>query len=287
MATSPKRKAPRRAVALPRVGYLGPAGTFTHSAVQIHFAGGAEALPRVTIDEVFQAVQDGECDYGVVPVENSTEGAVNVTLDRLMRASPPICGEVELRVHHNLLTLARARRAVRRVYAHPQALAQCRRWLDQKLPRAERIPVSSNAEGARRAQQEPDAAAIAGEMAAEVYGLGILEARIEDADDNTTRFLVLGRRRPGPSGHDKTSILVSGNRERAGSLFQLLEPLARHRVNMTRIESRPSRQGKWEYVFFIDLDGHAKDANVAKALAALRQRSSLYRVLGSYPRTAL
>jgi chorismate mutase/prephenate dehydratase len=187
-------------------------------------------------------------------------------------------------VHHNLLTQATRLSAVKRVYAHPQALAQCRHWLDARLPRAERVPVSSNAEGARRVQREADGAAIAGEVAAQVYGLGILASMIEDHPDNTTRFLVLGRRRAKPTGADKTSILVSGSRARAGSLFRLLEPLAKHRVNMTRIESRPSRQGKWDYVFFIDLDGHAKDAPMAKALTALRQRSSLYRLLGSYPR---
>jgi len=267
-----------------RVAYLGPEGTYTHSAVQMYFMAGAVTLPLPTIEDVFLAVQEGRADFGVVPVENSTEGAVNITLDRLMRASPPICGEIELRVHHNLLARAGDFASVKRVCAHPQALAQCRRWLDVNLPAAERLPVSSNAEGARRAKSEAGVAAIAGLVAAEVYALSILARDIEDEADNTTRFLVLGRRRPGPSGADKTSILVSGSRTKAGSLFRLLEPLAKHKVNMTRIESRPSRRAKWEYVFFIDLEGHARDPVVSKALTALRQRSSLYRVLGSYPR---
>jgi chorismate mutase / prephenate dehydratase len=270
-----------------RVAFLGPEGTYSHSAVQARFGATVQALPQASIEDVFQAVQDGKATFGVVPVENSSEGAVSITLDRLMSASPPICGELDLRVHHNLMSRVAALDAVERVYAHPQALAQCRRWLDRHLPRATRVPLSSNAEGARRTAQEAGAAAIAGRVAADVYDLAILAADIEDHDHNTTRFLVLGRKRPGPSGTDKTSILVAGHRERAGSLFKLLEPLARNKVNMTRIESRPSRRRKWDYVFFIDLEGHAKDAAVAKALASLRRRCSLYRVLGSYPREVL
>lgn len=267
-----------------KVAYLGPEGTYSHSAVLQHFGESIRALPQASIEDVFQAVQSGKADQGVVPVENSSEGAVNLTLDRLMRASPPICGEVELRVQHNLMGRMRALSRVQRVCAHPQALAQCRRWLEANLPRAARVPVSSNAEGARQASGQTGTAAIAGLVAAGVYGLGVLAEGIEDHDHNTTRFLVLGKKRPGPSGADKTSILVAGAPGKAGSLFRLLEPLARHKVNMTRIESRPSRLAKWDYVFFIDLDGHAKDAPVSKALAALRRRSSLFRVLGSYPR---
>jgi chorismate mutase/prephenate dehydratase len=283
---SKPRQSKRRVAAArpPRVAYLGPAGTFTHSAVLLKFGETVDVLPQVSIEDVFQAVQDGAADFGVVPVENSSEGAVNSTLDRLMSASPPICGEVELRVHHNLMGRMKELAEVRRVCAHPQALAQCRDWLRSHLPEAERVPVSSNAEGARQASEQTGTAAIAGQVAAGVYGIDVLAQNIEDHDHNTTRFLVLGRRRPAPSGADKTSLLVAGQRAKAGSLFRLLEPLARFKVNMTRIESRPSRRYKWEYVFFIDLEGHAKDASVAKALAALRKRSSLYRVLGSYPR---
>jgi chorismate mutase/prephenate dehydratase len=281
---SPARRAAAPRGRKPRVAYLGPEGTYSHSAVLEHFGESIEAIPQASIEEVFQAVQDAQADQGVVPVENSSEGAVNITLDRLMSASPPICGEVELRVNHNLLGRMNDVARIQRVCAHPQALAQCRRWLDAKLPGVARVPVSSNAEGARRASQESGTAAIAGAVAAGVYGLGVLAAGIEDHDHNTTRFLVLGKKRPGPTGADKTSILVSGAPGKAGSLFRLLEPLARYKVNMTRIESRPSRLAKWDYVFFIDLEGHVKDAPVSRALAALRRRSSLFRVLGSYPR---
>jgi chorismate mutase/prephenate dehydratase len=266
------------------VAYLGPEGTFTHAAVQARFGESVQGLPQVSIEDVFGAVQDGGADFGVVPVENSSEGAVNTTLDRLMSASPPICGEVELRVHHNLMGQMADMAGIARVCAHPQALAQCRGWLDANLPGVDRIPVSSNSEGARQARDTPATAAIAGLVAADVYGLGVLARNIEDHEHNTTRFLVLGRKRTVPSGSDKTSLLVSGHRARAGSLFRLLEPLARHKINMSRIESRPSRLRKWDYVFFIDLDGHAKDVPMAKALAALRRRCSLFRILGSYPR---
>jgi chorismate mutase/prephenate dehydratase len=269
-----------------RIAYLGPEGTYSHSAVQAHFGDDAPGLPLPTILDVFEAVQDGRAALGVVPVENSSEGAVNITLDRLMTRSPPICGEIELRVQHNLMGRMQKLSGVKRVYAHPQALAQCRQWLDDNLPRAARLPVSSNAEGARRAAEESGTAAIAGAVAAKVYGLRLLAANIEDYSHNTTRFLVLGRRRPAATGADKTSIMVSGPRDEAGSLFRLLEPLATHRINMTRIESRPSRRRKWEYVFFIDVEGHVGDPILARALAALRKRSSLYRVLGSYPRSA-
>jgi chorismate mutase/prephenate dehydratase len=287
-AVKPARPARSKAVVpAPRVAYLGPEGTYSHAAVHAHFGAMAEGVPCPSIEDVFQVVQDRRADFGVVPVENSSEGAVSSTLDRLMHASPPICGEIELRVHHCLMARTAELARVQRVCAHPQALAQCRRWLDAHLPGAERVPVSSNAEGARRARDEAGTAAIAGEVAASVYGLAVLASNIEDHDHNTTRFLVLGRRRPRSSGADKTSILVSGNRARAGSLFRLLEPLARYKVNMTRIESRPSRLRKWDYVFFIDLEGHAQDMPVAKALAALRKRCSLYRVLGSYPRAVL
>jgi chorismate mutase/prephenate dehydratase len=204
-----------------------------------------------------------------------------------MSTSLHICGEVELRVHHNLIGRMKDMAQVLRVCAHPQALGQCRGWLDEHLPGIERVPVSSNAEGARRARDEKGTAAIAGVVAAEVYSLEILAPNIEDSDDNTTRFLVLGSKLLQPSGADKTSILVAGRSDEAGSLFRLLEPLAKHKVNLSRIESRPSRRRKWDYVFFIDLEGHAQDAAVARALAELQKRASLFRVLGSYPRAIL
>jgi len=270
-----------------KAAYLGPEGTYSQQAVFKQFGHSVRALPLISIDEVFQEVQAGNADFGVVPVENSTEGTVNNTLDRFLSTSLNICGEVELRVHHNLMGRMKTLAEVKRVCAHPQALGQCRLWLDEHLPHAERVPVASNAEGARRARDERGSAAIAGDVAAEIYGLGILAPHIEDHDDNTTRFLVIGTRVPAPSGGDRTSLLVAGDTAKAGSLFRLLEPLAKHKVNMTRIESRPSRRRKWDYVFFIDLEGHAADPSVARALAELKKRCSLFRVLGSYPRSVL
>jgi chorismate mutase/prephenate dehydratase len=199
-----------------------------------------------------------------------------------------ICAEVELRISHYLMGKMRGTDAVQRVCAHAQALAQCRGWLDEQLPDAERIAVSSNAEGARRARDERGTAAVAGRAAAEIYGLNLLANEIEDRSDNTTRFLVVGRKLFSASGVDRTTLLVSGtDTDDAGALFRLLEPLAQHRVNMTRIESRPSRKRKWDYVFFIDIEGHVSDPPVAKALAALEKRASLFKILGSYPRAVL
>jgi len=270
-----------------KVAYLGPEGTYSQQAVLKQFGHSVRALSLTSIDEVFQEVQAGNADFGVVPVENSSEGTVNNTLDRFLTTTLNICGEVELRVHHNLMGRMKDNAQIQRICAHPQALGQCRMWLDEHLPGVERVPVSSNAEGARRARDELGTAAVAGDVAAEVYGLTILAPHIEDHDDNTTRFLVIGSRVPGASGADRTSLLVSGDKAKAGSLFHLLEPLATYKVNMSRIESRPSRKHKWDYVFFIDLEGHAGDRNVAKALAELKKRSSLFRVLGSYPRAVL
>jgi chorismate mutase/prephenate dehydratase len=271
-----------------KVAFLGPEGTFTQAAVLKHFGHSVRALSLPSIDEVFQEVQAGTADFGVVPIENSSEGTVNNTLDRFLSTSLHICGEVELRIHHNLIGRMRGLEDIVRVCAHPQALGQCRGWLDEHLPGAERVPVSSNAEGARRARDERGSAAIASDTAAEIYGLEIIAPKIEDSPDNTTRFLVLGRKQLKPSGADKTTILLSpGDGDAAGALLHLLEPLATHGISMTRIESRPSRKRKWHYVFFIDIEGHAEDASVAKALAVLEKRASLFRVLGSYPRAIL
>ena len=271
-----------------KVAFLGPEGTFTQAAVLKHFGHSVRALSLTSIDEVFQEVQAGTADFGVVPVENSSEGTVNNTLDRFLNTSLHICGEVELRIHHYLIGRMKGFEDVARVCAHPQALGQCRGWLDENLPNVERVPVSSNAEGARRARDERGTAAIAGDTAAEIYGLEILAPKIEDSHDNTTRFLVIGRKLLNPSGADKTTLLLSpDDGDASGALLRLLEPLATHGVSMTRIESRPSRKRKWHYVFFIDVEGHAGDAKVAKALAALEKRASLFRVLGSYPRAIL
>jgi chorismate mutase/prephenate dehydratase len=246
------------------------------------------ALPLATIDEVFHEVEGGVADFGVVPIENSSEGTVNHTLDMFLASGLKICGEIELRIHHHLMGRMTSFAAIKRVCAHAQALAQCRGWLDLQLPEVERVPVSSNAEGARRARDERGSAAIAGKSAAEIYGLQVLANEIEDRSDNTTRFLVIGRKLFSASGIDKTTLLVSaGDTHGSGALFRLLEPFAEHGVNMTRIESRPSQRRLWDYVFFFDIEGHVSDPAVAKALAALEQRASLFKVLGSYPRAVL
>ena len=271
-----------------KVAFLGPEGTFTQQAVFKQFGHSVRALALPSIDEVFHEVESGAADFGVVPIENSTEGTVMHTLDRFLVSPLSICGEVELRIHQFLMGRMKTLGAVKRICSHQQSLAQCREWINEHLPEVELVPVSSNAEAARRARDEQYTAAIAGEAAAEVYGLDVLVAKIEDRPDNTTRFLVIGAKTFRPSGDDKTTVLVSVSRTDApGALYRLLEPLAQHEVSLTRIESRPSRRRKLDYVFFFDLEGHAEDAKVAQALAELKERSSLYRVLGSYPRSIL
>jgi len=271
-----------------KVAFLGPEGTFTQQAVHKQFGHSVRALPLTSIEEVFHEVEAGTADFGVVPIENSSEGTVNNTLDMFLTSPLGICGEVELRVHHNLMGQMTALGDVQRVCAHPQALAQCRGWLSENLPGVERVPVSSNAEGARRARDEEGTAAIAPMAAAELYALNVLVPEIEDRADNTTRFLVLGRKPFPPSGQDKTTLLVSGaHTDAPGALFRLLEPLAKHAISMTRIESRPSRRRKWDYVFFIDVEGHAASEPLATALGQLKGQASLCRVLGSYPRAIL
>lgn len=269
-----------------RIAYLGPEGTFTQQAVYRQFGHSVNALAQAGIEDVFLQVQGGEADFGVVPIENSTQGIVSHTLDMFMHSDLKIAAEVEMRIHQHLLTQARRLDDIERVYAHAQSLAQCKHWLAAHLPHAEALAVSSNAEAARRVRHAPDAAAIAGRHAAEVYGLPVLFANIEDHVDNTTRFLVLGRELLPASGEDKTTLMVAGP-EGPGALFRLLEPLARHKVNMNRIESRPSRQGRWDYVFFIDVEGHVDDANLAAAMTDLDSEARLVKVLGSYPKAVL
>jgi len=269
-----------------KVAFLGPEGTFTQQAVYKQFGHSVRALALLSIEEVFHEVEAGAADFGVVPIENSTEGTVTHTLDRFLVSPLYICGEVELRVQQFLMGRMKSLSEVERVCSHQQSLAQCRQWLEENLPDAERVAVSSNAEGARRARDEHGTAAIGPQAAAEVYGLGILVAEIEDRPDNTTRFLVVGNKTFRPSGEDKTTLLVSAGKTAAPAvLYHLLEPLAKAGISMTRIESRPSRRRKWDYVFFIDVEGHVEDPRVAAALDELRQRCSLFRVLGSYPRS--
>jgi chorismate mutase/prephenate dehydratase len=269
-----------------RVGYLGPEGTFTQAAALKHFGHSVHPQPFGAIGDIFREVEAGACEYGVVPVENSTEGVVNHTLDMFMRSPLRIAGEVTLRIHHHLMSTATGFDAIRRVYSHQQSLAQCRGWLDRYLPMAERIAVGTNADAARLAVSEADAAAVASEAAAELYDLQILAQRIEDEPGNTTRFLVIGPKDSPPSGHDKTSMLLSCRNE-AGGLHRLLTPFAEQAISMTRIESRPSRQGVWDYVFFVDVSGHRQSPAVAAALEELKQAANLCKVLGSYPEAVL
>jgi len=271
-----------------KVAFLGPEGTFTQAAVLKHFGHSVRALPIPSISEIFHEVEAAVADFGVVPIENSTEGSVHHTLDLFLNSPLKICGEVEMRIRHFLLARSTDKSAIKRVCAHAQALAQCRGWLDENLPDVERVAVASNAEGARRARDERGSAAIAGEAAAELYGLAVLAREIEDRDDNSTRFLVVGRKLFSGSGADKTTLLVSAvGTDDSGALYRLLEPLARHGVNMTRIESRPSHKRKWDYVFFLDLEGHVSDPPVTAALAEVEKIATLYKVLGSYPKAVM
>jgi len=269
-----------------KIAYLGPEGTYTQQAVYRHFGHSVQALGHPAIETVFEQVQGAEADFGVVPIENSTQGIVTHTLDMFLESDLKICGEVEMRIHHNLLTHSDSLAGLERVYAHQQSLSQCRGWLRRNLPGVETIPVASNAEAARRVRSAPEAAAIASRSAAEIYGIPMLFTRIEDNPDNTTRFLVIGRALFDASGDDKTTLLLAGD-EGPGLLHKLLEPFALHEVNMTRIESRPARTGKWQYVFFVDIEGHVDDPHVASALRSLSQISEQARVLGSYPRAVL
>jgi chorismate mutase / prephenate dehydratase len=270
-----------------QVAYLGPEGTFTQAASLKHFGHAAICVPQPTIDTVFAQVESGECNYGVVPVENSTEGMVSHTLDSFMDSSLKISGEVELRIgHHLLVAAATAGQPIERICAHQQALAQCRNWLDRHWPGVERVAVSSNGEAARMAAETPGVAAVAGDMAAELYQLEVLAEHIEDYPDNTTRFLIIGREEVPPSGRDKTSIIVS-SRNKPGALFTLLEPFRRGGVSLTRIDTRPSRTEKWAYVFFIEFEGHLQDDKIAAIVAQLEEQSILLKPLGSYPRAVL
>ena len=265
-----------------RIAYLGPAGTFSHAAVERHFGQFVHAEPCATIDEVFRAAEGGQTDYSVVPVENSTEGAVGRTLDLMCQTPLSICGEIKLRVRQNLLSNAPALADVTRVYSHAQSLAQCVQWLARHLPAVARVAVASNAEAARLAAAEPGAAAIAGEIAAPIYGLAILAPHIEDEPNNTTRFWVLGSQAVPRSGRDETSLVMSAP-NRPGAVYGLLEPIAKHGVSMSRLESRPARTGLWEYLFFVDLVGHQTDPAVAAALSELREKAPFLKILGSYP----
>ncbi|MFS1524654.1 prephenate dehydratase [Microbulbifer sp. 2304DJ12-6] len=270
-----------------KVAYLGPEGTFTQQAALKHFGNSAQSRPLAVIDEVFREVEAGAVSYGVVPIENSTEGVINHTLDNFMTSNLCICGEVELRIHHHLMIsdVTRAE-AITRIYSHAQSLAQCRKWLDAHYPNVERVAVSSNADAAVRVKGEWNSAAIAGDMAAELYGLKILSEKIEDRPDNSTRFLIIGTQEVPASGDDKTSLMVSMRNE-PGALHNLLEPFRRFGVDLTRVETRPSQSGHWNYVFFIDFKGHRDTEAIASALREVGICASDVKVLGSYPRGVL
>jgi len=268
------------------VAFLGPEGTFTQQAAFKHFGHAVKTVPSATINEIFNSVESGNCQFGVVPVENSTEGVISHTLDRFLSSPLKICGEVEIRVHHNLMGLVENLSEINEVYSHQQSLAQCRQWLDRHLPHAQRIAVSSNAEAAKLASVNKNTAAIAGVVAAELYELSILEKNIEDEANNTTRFIIIGQQTSAPTGNDKTSLVVStGNQP--GALHRILEPFAKHGIGMVHIESRPSRQGLWDYVFFIDIEGHSCDKVVAEALDSLKHNVGMLKLLGSYPKAVL
>lgn len=268
------------------IAYLGPEGTFTQSAALKHFGHSVNTTAFGTIDQVFREVESGASNYGVVPVENSIEGVVNHTLDMLNHSSLTICGEVELRIHHHLLSKDESFDEITIVYSHQQALAQCRAWLDTHLIKAERIAVSSNAEAARIASNEEHVAAIASSAAGELYQLNNLASNIEDQPDNTTRFLVIGKEECSACGHDKTSLIFSAP-NKPGALHKMLSCFADNGVSMTRIESRPSRREMWDYVFFVDIEGHADDQPVKKALLELEEHAAMVKLLGSYPKAVL
>jgi chorismate mutase/prephenate dehydratase len=265
-----------------KIGFLGPEGTHSQQAVYKHFGHSIHGLPLASIEEVFQEVEAGSADFGVVPVENSTQGTIQSTLDMFLTSKLKISGEVELRVHQHLLSRSGRIEDIERVYSHPQSFAQCKAWLRQYLPKAEKIAVSSNAEAARRARNADDAAAIAGASAGNVYGLRNVAGPIEDRPDNTTRFLVIGRELFTPSGNDRTSLLIF-IKDEPGALYNVLSPFAKRGLSMNRIESRPGHTGRWQYAFFVDIGGHVQEPAMREALEELNELAHEVKVLGSYP----
>ncbi len=265
------------------VAYLGPEATFTHLAALRKFGLSTQLLPQTTLRQVFEEVANSRVNYGIVPIENSTEGVVSHTLDLFMEFTLSICGEIQLEINHHLLSLGKDLKNIKKVYSHPQALAQCRLWLEQNLPGVQIRPVESTARAAEIAAKEKNAGAVASAYAATLYGLGILRKNIEDHPNNFTRFLVIGQHPTSPTGHDKTSVMFS-TKDEPGVLYRLLQPLAEQKINLTKIESRPLKKRAWEYVFFIDLDGHVEDPLIAEALKKMERECSFLQVLGSYPR---
>ena len=269
-----------------KVAYLGPAGTFTEAAARKHFGTAVSTVPFTLIPEVFRQIEAGTADYGVVPIENSTGGIISHTLDRFINSPLKICGEIQLAIHQNLMSVSKEMSSVTRIYSHEQSLMQCRDWLDRNYPGVTRIAVASNAEAARLAAEDSNSAAIAGENAANLYDLKIISPHIEDSPNNVTRFLVIGKEDVPASGNDKTSILIS-TRNRSGALYHLLEPLKKHNLDMTRIESRPAPDTHWDYFFFMDLNGHMSNDAMQLALKDLEAEAEYVRVLGSYAKAIL
>ncbi len=268
------------------VAFLGPEGTFTQQAVVKHFGHAVRSVPLASINAIFSAVERDNCQFGVVPVENSTEGVINYTLDRFLLSPLKICGEVEIRVHQNLMSFVESLADIKEVFSHQQSLAQCQHWLESHLPGVKLTAVSSNSEAARLATLDKQTAAIAGAMAADVYNLPILHQNIEDETNNTTRFIVIGKQDSASTGNDKTSLVVSTGNQ-TGALYKILEPFAQYGISMMNIESRPSRQGLWDYVFFIDIEGHSEDEAIVKALARVQENANMLKLLGSYPKAVL
>ncbi len=265
-----------------KVAYLGPRATFTHLASRQKFGDSAQYVPMNTIKDVFSEVERGRANFGVVPIENSTEGVVSHTLDLFVDSPLVIYGEVLLEVSHHLLSKSGEKAQIKKVYSHPHAIAQCRNWLENNLPNVPVSEVPSTARAAEICADDPSGAAIASELAAQLYGLKVVQSRIEDNINNFTRFVVLSKTAPQKTGKDKTSLMISV-KDRSGALYDLLRPFASAGINMTKIESRPSRRKAWEYIFFVDVEGHVEEDRVKKALDEERSRCLFMKVLGSYP----
>ena len=265
------------------VAFLGPKATFTHLACLKHFGESADYVPQINVSEVFDAVERGVADFGVVPIENSSEGIVSNTLDMFVDHNLRICGEILVEVAHDLLSVTGETEHVKKVYSHPHAIAQCRGWLERNMRAVPVFDVESTARAAELAADDPSAAAIAGEAAAKIYGLKSIRKRIQDNTNNFTRFIIIGKIAPQRTGNDKTSILFA-MRNVPGALFRIIEPFAKHKVNLTKIESRPVKTKAWEYLFFLDMEGHISVDPVAKAVDELKMRAQFLKILGSYPR---
>jgi len=266
------------------IAYFGPEATNTHQAARSKFGASVNYTPRVSIADVFDVVARGNADYGVVPIENSTEGAVNHTLDVFMESELRICAQILMKIENHLVAKI-PREQIRRIYSHPQVFGQCRNWLRQNLPGVELIEVSSTPRAAELAATEEGSAAITGAMAAEVHGLKVLAPSIQDIASNTTRFLVIGRMPSPPTGDDRTAIMFCVQ-DKPGALFHALEPFNRLKISMSKIESRPSKRKAWEYFFFVDIDGHASEEKVKQAIAELEKHCTFVKILGTYPKTS-